>query len=88
VDAAKRLAPLFADAGVIGHLHALDVATGTCVGYAADEPVVPASVFKIGMLVEMFRRVDAGELDPAEPVSVPVGGRTSRLAVDLLRSSR
>jgi beta-lactamase class A len=33
-----------------------------CVGVHADEPFPLASVFKLGVLVELFRRVDAGEI--------------------------
>lgn len=66
----------FAAAEVTGHLHAVDLASGQEIGHAADAPVVLASVFKIPVLVEMYRQVDAGELDPAEPVTVPTEGRT------------
>jgi beta-lactamase class A len=70
------LSDAFAGAAVDGHLLATDLRTGLSVAYAADEPVVLASVFKLAILVEMHRQHDAGELDLSEPVLVPVEGRS------------
>ena len=66
---------LFDDAGVAGFLHALDLSTGQEVAHHADEPVVPASVFKVPVLVELCRQADEGLLDAATPLTVPVEGR-------------
>ena len=66
---------LFRAAGVDGWLHALDLASGREIAHGADEPVVAASVFKIPVLVEMCRQADAGEIDLAEQVTLPVAGR-------------
>lgn len=71
-----QIASLFAGAEVSGYLHAVDVSSGSSVALASDAPVVLASVFKIGVLVELFRRADAGEIDLSEPVVVPVDRRT------------
>ncbi len=69
------VASIFDDAGVAGFLHALDLSTGQEVGHHADEPVVPASVFKVPVLVELCRQVEEGVIDPATPMTVPVEGR-------------
>lgn len=72
-----RVRAAFADAGVRGWLHAVDVDDPAReVAVDADQAVVLASVFKVAVLVELFARVAAGELDPAEPVDVPAAART------------
>lgn len=58
-------------------LHAVDLATGAEVGHEADALVVPASVFKLPVLLELFRQGSAGELDLTTPVDVPVEGRAA-----------
>jgi beta-lactamase class A len=70
-----RLGGAFAGAGVAGFLHAVDLDSGREVRYRAEEPVVLASVVKIAVLVELFRRFDAGDLAPDDRVVVPAGGR-------------
>src|SRR5205823_8155378 len=74
-DDALMLSDSFADLPVDVCLHAVDVDTGSQIGHQADAPVVPASVFKISVLLELFRCADAGELDITTPVPVPVEGR-------------
>jgi beta-lactamase class A len=64
------LETVFAGAGVDGYLHALDLDSGREVRHRADEPVVLASVVKLAVLVELFRRFDAGELAPSDRVRV------------------
>jgi beta-lactamase class A len=71
-----ELGRVFADAGVDGFLHAVDLDSGREVGHRADEPVVLASVVKIAVLVELFRRFDAGELAPADRVRVSPAERS------------
>ncbi len=67
----------FADAGVQGRLHAVAVGGAAReVGVDPDEPVVMASVYKLPLLVAFCRRIDAGELDPREPVTVDPAERT------------
>ena len=68
----------FADAGVRGRLHAVGLHGRRAreVAVEPDEPVVMASVYKLPLLVAFCRLVDAGEIDPGEPVTVPVAGRT------------
>lgn len=45
-------------------------------GVAADEPVVLASVFKVPVLVELTRRVAAGDIDPRARVRVAAAQRS------------
>jgi beta-lactamase class A len=71
-----RLAAGFRDAGVAGWLHAIDLDGEREVGLEPDAPVVAASVFKVPVLVELYRRIAAGRMDASEAVAVPPGGRT------------
>ncbi len=75
----REIRGTFAGAGVQGWLHAVPLGgAGTReVGVDADDPVVMASVYKLPLLVAFCRRVDAGELDPREPVTVVPGERTA-----------
>lgn len=72
---APDLAGLFAEAGVDGFFHAVDLGNGNEVSHQGDSYVVPASVFKLPVLVELFRQAECGEIDAATPVVVPVEGR-------------
>jgi beta-lactamase class A len=76
-DVHARIEAAFRDAGVTGFLHATDIDTGRQVAVRADDPVVLASVFKVPLLVAFHRQAADGLLDPAEPVTVPPGDRTS-----------
>ncbi|WP_406053630.1 serine hydrolase [Kribbella sp. NBC_00889] len=67
------LGPVHAQAWV----HAVDLTTGKEAGYGEDTAVVLASVFKIPVLVELFRRFGDGRLDPATRMDVPVDGRSA-----------
>ncbi|TDE00043.1 serine hydrolase [Jiangella asiatica] len=73
VDAVKGA---FADAGVTGHLHAVDIDSGAEAGLDADAPVVTASVFKVPVLVELCRQAAAGERSLTDRVRVPAAPRT------------
>lgn len=66
---------IFNAAAVDGFVHAKDLDTGREVGHQADAPVVTASVFKVPVLVELFRQGDAGLIDLSETVTVPVAER-------------
>ncbi|MCW2570573.1 MAG: beta-lactamase [Frankiales bacterium] len=67
---------VFELAEVEGFLHALDLETGREIAHGADRPVVLASVFKVPVLLELFRQGAQGRLDLTEPVLVPVEGRS------------
>lgn len=60
----------FAAAGCDGALHILDLTTGAEVGFEADRPVVPASVFKVLVALEFYARAAEGEIDPAKQVDL------------------
>ncbi len=64
------LARIFETAGCDGALHAVDLTTGCEVAWRADELVVPASVFKIAVALDLFDRAASGELDLGEQVTV------------------
>lgn len=70
-----RIADAFDAAGVVGALHAVDLGSGEEVGHRSDEPCVLASVFKLPVLVALVRAADAGRVDLAEQVTVPMAGR-------------
>ena len=71
----SQFADLFRAADVDGFLYARDLASGRETGHQADAPVVAASVFKVPVLVELYRQADAGRVDLAEQFTVPVAGR-------------
>jgi beta-lactamase class A len=75
----------FADAGVQGSLHAIDMdisvdGASNEVGLAPDEPVALASVFKVPLMVALHRSADAGRLKLDQPVEVPAADRTTGVA--------
>lgn len=69
-------AGVFSSAGVTGWMHAADLDTGRELGLGSDEPVPLASVFKVPLLVALAGQADAGTLDLAERVTVPVASRS------------
>ncbi|MBZ6136869.1 serine hydrolase [Streptomyces olivaceus] len=73
---AARLDAAFADAGVTGWLHAVDVDSGAQTGTGADQPVCTASVHKVCVLVTLHELAAAGDLDLTEQVECPPAGRT------------
>lgn len=66
----SEIAAGFAAAGCDGALHVRDLATGAEVGFEADRPVVPASVFKVLVALEFYARAAEGEIDPAKQVDL------------------
>ena len=62
--------------GAQGWVHAVDLDSGAETGHGAYEPVVLASVFKVPVLIELFRRFDDGRLRPDARLDVPVAGRS------------
>ncbi|MFD1938874.1 serine hydrolase [Nonomuraea mangrovi] len=63
--------------GARAWVHAVDLDSGKEAGYGEDGLVVLAGVFKIPVLVELFRRFGDGRLDPGARVDVPVEGRSA-----------
>jgi beta-lactamase class A len=76
VTTATTIEEAFAAARVRGFLYAQDLESGREVAHNADEPVVLASVFKVAVLVELYRRAAAGDLDITERIRVPSSTRT------------
>ncbi|MEV1024763.1 serine hydrolase [Streptomyces sp. NPDC050264] len=75
-DTPDRIRAAFADAGVTGRLHALDIDSGDRLGVGPDEPVCTASVHKLPLLVALHERAAAGHLDLTERIDCPPDGRT------------
>lgn len=67
---AAAIAEVFADAGCNGWLHARVVGADAELSVGGHEPVVPASVYKIVLLVAACRAFDSGRLDPRQRVTV------------------
>ncbi|SDM43604.1 serine hydrolase [Allokutzneria albata] len=74
---AAEVAERFADAGVTGWLHAREIDGTREVSVGADTPVVLASVFKLPLLVAVFRAAETGEVDLAGRVTLDPGARSS-----------
>ncbi|MBQ1013585.1 serine hydrolase, partial [Micromonospora sp. M51] len=86
MDVQERIEAIFAAAGVTASMHAVDLdavdlavdgptGSGREVGVRADEQVVIASIFKILLVLEFARQVEAGQLDPTERVLVTAADR-------------
>jgi beta-lactamase class A len=65
-----ELDQLFDAAGVDGFLHVRDIGSGASVGHHAEDRVLLASTRKIALLLELERRLAAGEWDPTERLRV------------------
>lgn len=66
----SALAKLFETAEVEGYLHAKDLGSGAEISWLPDQAVVTASVFKIPILLELARRIEAGDVDPRARLKV------------------
>ena len=51
-------------------LYYKNLITGETLTYQPDRPLIAASVIKLALLGEVFRRFDAGEMDPGEMVTL------------------
>ncbi|MFE7976890.1 serine hydrolase [Streptomyces shenzhenensis] len=76
-DVPARIHAAFAEAGVTGRLHALDIDSGAQLDAGADQPVCTASVHKLCLLVALHEQAAAGRLDLGEQVKCPPAGRTA-----------
>nr|WP_037685772.1 serine hydrolase [Streptomyces aureocirculatus] len=72
-----RIQEAFAEAGVTGKLHALDIDSGAELGTGADQAVVTASVHKLCVLITLHEQAAAGLVDLTEQVECPPDGRAS-----------
>lgn len=66
----------FEQAGVTGWLHVVDIDGDDEVDIGADVPVTLTSVFKVPLLVALYRAVDAGRLGLDERVRISASDRT------------
>lgn len=78
--AARRITAAFADAGVTGRLHALDIDSGATVSVAATHLAPTSSLHKVCLLATLYREAAAGRLDRTRQVDVPAAGRTPGLS--------
>lgn len=76
-DTPARIHAVFAEAGVTGWLHALDVDSGAQIDAGAHQPVCTASVHKLCLLVTLHELAAAGSLDLGEQVECAPAGRTA-----------
>ncbi|MEU9121122.1 serine hydrolase [Streptomyces sp. NPDC048506] len=76
-DTPTRIHAVFAEAGVTGWLHALDIDSGAQLDAGADQPVCTASVHKLCLLVTLHQLAAAGGLDLGEQIECPPAGRTA-----------
>ncbi|HET6953388.1 MAG TPA: serine hydrolase [Acidimicrobiales bacterium] len=76
-DVGRAVRRAFGRARVAGWLHVIDIDHGAEVAVGADEPVALASVFKLPVLVALYRAADAGRVDLAEPIRLRRADRTS-----------
>lgn len=89
----ERIRSVWAAAETEGFLHACEIDGAGELSIGPDEPVVLASVFKIPIRLEYARQVAAGQLDPAERMTVTVADKdggigTSGCADDIALSVR
>lgn len=66
----EEITAIFDDAGCNGWLHAQVVGHPAALSVGGQQPVVPASVYKVLLLVAAARAFDTGALDPIERVVV------------------
>ncbi|CAM3753207.1 serine hydrolase [Nocardiopsis gilva] len=66
---------ILAEAGVDAQVRVVDIADGREVAVRADEQVVIASIFKVLLVLEFARQVEAGQLDPTERVLIGAADR-------------
>lgn len=72
-----RIRAAFADAGVTGWLHAVDIDSGAQIDLGADRSVVTASVHKLCLLVALHQHAESGRLDLTDQTECPREGRTA-----------
>lgn len=76
-DIVSSIDAAFAEAGVTGWLHALDIDSGAQISVRADQLVATASVHKLCCLVTLHEQAAAGRLDLTEQIECPPSDRTA-----------
>lgn len=86
--AATRITAAFADAGVTGRLHALDIDSGAAVSVAGAQAVPTSSLHKVCLLATLYREAAAGRLDRTRQIAIPASARTPGLSgIAVMRDS-
>lgn len=75
--ARARIADAFADAGVSGVLHAVDIDTGAELDLGADTLYSTASLHKLCLVTTLFREAAAGRVELTERIELPAGAARS-----------
>jgi beta-lactamase class A len=75
--AAARIEAELTKAGLDGCVHAVDIGTGTQVGYRGEELCAAASTAKVAILVALMRAVAAGDVDLDERIVIEADHRTA-----------
>ena len=78
--AVTRINAAFADAGVSGRLHVLDIDSGAAVSVAATQLVPTSSLHKVSLLATLYREAAAGRLDRTRQIDVTAAERTPGLS--------
>ena len=78
--AVTRINAAFADAGVTGQLHALDIDSGAAVSVAATHLMPTSSLHKVCLLATLYREAAAGRLDRTRQIEIPAAERTPGLS--------
>ncbi|WP_049871496.1 serine hydrolase [Catenulispora acidiphila] len=78
--ASARITAAFADAGVTGQLHALDIDTGASVSVAATQLAATSSLHKVCLLAAFYREAAAGRLDRTRQIDITAAERTPGLS--------
>lgn len=78
--ASARITAAFADAGVTGQLHALDIDTGASVSVAATQLAPTSSLHKVCLLAAFYREAAAGRLDRTRQIDITAAERTPGLS--------
>lgn len=80
MSAVSRITAAFADAGVTGRLHALDIDSGATISVAATHLTPTSSLHKVCLLATLYREAAAGRLDRTRQLAVTPAERTPGLS--------
>ncbi|WP_406290899.1 serine hydrolase [Embleya sp. NBC_00896] len=72
-----RIADAFANAGVTGSLHAVDIDSGAELDLGADTLVSTASLHKLCLVTTLFREAEVGRIELSRRVELPAGAARS-----------
>lgn len=75
-----RIADAFANAGVTGSLHAVDIDSGAELDLGADTLVSTASLHKLCLVTTLFREAEVGRIELSRRVELPAEPRAAPAA--------